>query len=120
SVENIKCILCDDESENIEHLFFNCSYSGQVWQNVLRWQAIQRQALGWHEEQRWAQEQYKGKMPEAEIFRISLTASVYYIWQERNQIIFQKVIRSCDVLVRTIIQEVHVRGGMKLKLSMKL
>jgi len=102
SVENTKCILCDDESENIEHLFFNCSYSRQVWQKVLRWQAIQRQASG-NEEQRWAQEHYKGKLLEAKIFCISLAASVYYIWQEKNQRIFQKVIRSCDVLVRTII-----------------
>ncbi|KAH0717117.1 hypothetical protein KY285_013148 [Solanum tuberosum] len=111
SVENTKCILCDVESENIEHLFFNCSYSGQVWQKVLRWQAIQRQASGWHEEQRPVQR-------EAEIFRISLAASVYYIWQERNQRTFQKIIRSCDVLVRKIIQEVHIRGGTKLKLQL--
>ncbi|KAK4716502.1 hypothetical protein R3W88_014840 [Solanum pinnatisectum] len=72
-------------------------------QKVLSWQAIQRQASGWHEEQRWAQDQYKGKMPEAKIFRLSLATSVYYIWQERNQRIFQKVIRSSDVLVRKII-----------------
>ncbi|KAG5585586.1 hypothetical protein H5410_046020, partial [Solanum commersonii] len=49
----------------------------------------------WNEEQIWAQDQYKGKLLEAEIFHITLAASVYYIWQERNQRIFQKNNRSC-------------------------
>ncbi|WMV11100.1 hypothetical protein MTR67_004485 [Solanum verrucosum] len=46
SVDSTKCILCDAGNENIEHLFFSCPYSGQVWQKVLRWQNIQKQASG--------------------------------------------------------------------------
>ncbi|KAK4706883.1 hypothetical protein R3W88_033600 [Solanum pinnatisectum] len=51
SVENSKCILCDDGHEDIDHLFFNCHYSSKVWQQILRWQNIQKQATGWTEEQ---------------------------------------------------------------------
>ncbi|KAH0703531.1 hypothetical protein KY285_017809 [Solanum tuberosum] len=120
SVEDNRCILCNDGNKDIEHLFFSCYYSGKIWQKVLRWQAIQKQTSGWNEEQRWAQDHYKGKLPEAEIFRLTLAANVYYIWQERNQRIFQKKNRSCDELVRRIIQEVHIKGGMKPKLNMKL
>lgn len=46
NVGNIMCVLCDDGIENIEHLFFSCPYSGQVWKKVLRWQTIQKQASG--------------------------------------------------------------------------
>ncbi|KAK4736875.1 hypothetical protein R3W88_000572 [Solanum pinnatisectum] len=84
SVDNTKCILCEDGNENIEHLFFSCPYSRQVWQKILQWQNIQKQASRWNEEQRWAHDHYKGNSPEAKIFRTTLAASVYNIWQERN------------------------------------
>lgn len=36
-VDNTKCVLCDDGNENIDHLFFNCPYSRQVCQKILKW-----------------------------------------------------------------------------------
>lgn len=84
SVDNISYDLCDYGNDNTEHLFFSCSYSTQVWQKILNWQAT-----GWAEEQSGINFT-AGKLPEAEESKIALPASVYYIWQERNHRILQK------------------------------
>jgi hypothetical protein len=32
-----KCILCNRENEDLEHVFFHCHVAKQVWQSILKW-----------------------------------------------------------------------------------
>lgn len=48
---------------------------------------------------------------------MALPASVYLIWQERNQRIFQKITRTPAMLAKQVVQEVHMRGRTKPRLS---
>ncbi|WMV37355.1 hypothetical protein MTR67_030740 [Solanum verrucosum] len=99
-VEDIQCVLCRNEDENHNHLFFRCLFSSQVWQKIPRWQNINRKAKGWEEETSWANTYCKGKQAKAEVYRITLAASVYLIWQERNQRIFQKTAKTPAMLAK--------------------
>ncbi|XP_049365284.1 uncharacterized protein LOC125830123 [Solanum verrucosum] len=81
-----------------------------VWQKILHWLNIQREARRWDEEVLWANTHCKEKQARAKVYRMAVAASVYVVWQERNQCIFKQIIRTPGMLVRKIVQEVHLRG----------
>lgn len=110
------CSLCELEEESHQHLFFKCTFSASIWQKLLLWQGINRQTQGWEAEISWAVTHAAGKQAQAEIYRLTLGATIYQIWMERNYRIFQKKKRSSKDVTRMIIQEVHCRGSMKPKL----
>lgn len=33
----IKCVFCFGEDENVNHLFFGCTFSSEVWIGIMRW-----------------------------------------------------------------------------------
>nr|GEW87267.1 hypothetical protein [Tanacetum cinerariifolium] len=99
---NFKCPLCNNYEDSHEHLFFNCSYSTKIWDWI----------------------KVKGKMENADktlyrvvdkiserpsnnhiwrvIQRLIVSASVYFIWQERNKRLFQNEKRTPDVLCKNV------------------
>ncbi|KAH0734263.1 hypothetical protein KY285_009970 [Solanum tuberosum] len=101
-VEDVHCVLCGTEDESHNRIFFRCLFSSQVWQKVLCWQSIHREARGWEEEITWVNAQCKGKHARAE---------------ERNQRIFQKITKTPAMLAKQVAQEVHMRGRTKPRLS---
>lgn len=62
----------------------------------------------------------RGKNASATIYRIALAATVYYIWQEKNMVVFQNKRRQADAIIRVIIQEIFVRGSMNKMLERRL
>ncbi|XP_019242144.1 PREDICTED: uncharacterized protein LOC109222223 [Nicotiana attenuata] len=104
------CSLCQREIETVQHLFFECELTATIWQQLLKWQGIQRTKLGWKEELAWIERRAKGRSGGAELCRMSLAAAVYHIWQERNNVIFQQKNRPTKAIIRSIIQEIHVKA----------
>ncbi|XP_009623361.1 uncharacterized protein [Nicotiana tomentosiformis] len=119
-VEDATCSLCNNEEETTDHLFFSCPYSSRVWIAMLRWQGIHRQAMTWTNEIEWAERYYKGRSTTAELYKLILADSLYYIWQERNGRIFKGEQRSEAVLSKVITQDVHGRGASKQRLQRRL
>lgn len=37
---NQECSLCSSELETTSHLFFQCPFSANIWNNILQWQGI--------------------------------------------------------------------------------
>ena len=64
----------------------------------------------------WPSTHYKGKTPDAEVYRMTKASVVYHIWQEQNARIFKQKQRSEDEIVKIIIQDIHHRGNMHNKL----
>nr|XP_016461061.1 PREDICTED: uncharacterized protein LOC107784443 [Nicotiana tabacum] len=106
------CSLCQRESETVQHLYFECEVTTTIWKQLLTWQGIQRTKLGWEEELAWMERRTKGRSGGAELCRMSLAVAIYHIWQERNNAIFQQKNRPANAIVRSIIQEIHVRATM--------
>ncbi|GFZ02541.1 hypothetical protein Acr_15g0011490 [Actinidia rufa] len=48
------CVLCHQDVESHEHLFFRCSFSGQILAKVLNRFQVIRSPIGWSEELEWA------------------------------------------------------------------
>jgi len=114
---NPVCPLCESENESISHLFFQCSVSASVWNKLLQWLGQRRQAKAWEEELTLAVNHHNGNSVATTIYRMALTGCIYYMWQERNQIVFQGKRRKISDLVKRIIQDVYFRGCLKVKLT---
>ncbi|XP_070040460.1 uncharacterized protein [Nicotiana tomentosiformis] len=80
-----ECPLCLTQNESINHIFFQCDMSIQVWCKLLQWQGINRAAMPWLEELKWAEDYARGRSATAEIYRMTLASGVYHLWIERNQ-----------------------------------
>ena len=82
-------VLCQQEAETKEHLFFECSFAVEIWKEMLRKCGLERESLGWEGELKWAAEKLKGKALISTLLRVGWNAFVYHIWRERNCRIFQ-------------------------------
>ena len=106
--EIMECILCKQCMDLHEHLFFQCNYSKVVWENI--------------EELLDKRFSYNWKTIIEEVFvlaanrsiwsilrRLVIGAVVYYVWQERNNRLYNKGERSTDSLVQSIIDIIKLR-----------
>ncbi|GAV83756.1 zf-RVT domain-containing protein, partial [Cephalotus follicularis] len=96
------CVFNCGDIESQDHLFFACSYTKQIWTQVLRKCNINRPILTWTEEIQWMAGQTKGNKPPQTIRKLAFGATVYHIWMERNRRIFKNRFLPVESIVHKI------------------
>ncbi|XP_056695668.1 uncharacterized protein [Spinacia oleracea] len=96
------CCLCSKEQEDIEHLFFSCSWSSELWTKVLSWIGCIKQSESWSSEIDFVTAHATGNLAKHQIYRMVLFTSVYFVWRERNQRHFQGVTGDLNQVFREI------------------
>lgn len=101
---DLACVFCNQAAENIDHLFFECSYTTYIW----KWCRIK---LGFPslntvyilEDLDLIGSKFKSKDKFRDLVRISFATCIWCIWKRRNERVFnnQKVDKSklCDAIV---------------------
>lgn len=89
-LQGCRCILCDSDEETIEHLFFTCPLSKQIWAEVSRRNGIREVSTSWDTNVHHVSTTWQGKSLVSYIRRLSFNIVVYSIWKERNNRIFQQ------------------------------
>lgn len=87
---DLLCPFCNQVTESLNHLFFQCCVSGAIWKKLLSWQGIHRNCLSRQEEITWAVKCCGVNSKGAAVYRIVLDADVYQLWIERNAVFFSK------------------------------
>lgn len=104
------CALCSAQNESIPHIFFNCTYSLEIWNSILKWLKYSHQVGSWEEEWLWVSETCKTHDLKAKALKLCFAEMVYHIWLERNaRIIHQSEMPAprilhkiqCHVLLRS-------------------
>lgn len=99
------CVLCNQGAEDHDHLFFQCSYTRGVWDDLQAKAGITWPSLSWTLCIQWATTNYHHKHnASCKVARIMLAATVYFIWQERNRRIFSNQFKSRPCIVQEIVQ----------------
>ncbi|KAI8560034.1 hypothetical protein RHMOL_Rhmol04G0223500 [Rhododendron molle] len=80
-----------------------------VWSRVLRKNNISRGPLSLHQELIWASAQRKGKSFCSTVYKLSLAATSYFLWGERNMRIFQNKSRDVVGLAAAILDAIRVK-----------
>lgn len=82
---NDTCVLCNGQAECRNHLFFECSFSADIWKKVLILCAVRRHPRYWQNELLWATHGLKGNSFGSTIKKMAWAATIYHIWCERNR-----------------------------------
>ncbi|KAL4291690.1 hypothetical protein GQ457_14G009900 [Hibiscus cannabinus] len=102
------CIFCAAE-ESRNHLFFECVFAREVWRGVLTMCLLNRDVLDWDAEIEWAIGFMKGNSLLTFILKLSLSASIYLIWEERNRRCFTGVAHTVEDILRLIREIVKIK-----------
>ncbi|XP_020245399.1 uncharacterized protein LOC109823532 [Asparagus officinalis] len=97
-----QCILCSAQQETSKHMFFECQFSAHIWNEIMEWSDYSWRSCNWDQIISWYSTNLKGKGYMKKIKRMTLSATVYWIWKERNLRIFQGRMHTSDQLVREI------------------
>ncbi|XP_021754908.1 uncharacterized protein LOC110720206 [Chenopodium quinoa] len=96
------CKLCGNVAESIDHLFFKCTFSAQIWGAVLQILHCQRNPGSFDSELLWATKCGKKGTPKHKLFLMFFAEIIYAIWIQRNEVVFNQYHRSADALMREI------------------
>ena len=91
-----RCSLCQNESEDMQHLFFLCTFSSEVWRKVKDMAAIRGQGIVLQGTIVEMLNKGNGNNINSVVRKLMLVACVYYIWMERNGRIFKDVRRNSN------------------------
>ncbi|KAJ6974535.1 hypothetical protein NC653_030590 [Populus alba x Populus x berolinensis] len=99
------CILCGNHVESHEHLFFECTFSGTVWRAINTKAKLQWPCIPWQQLLQWAAMNCQQKNNISNLIaRLLLSASVYILWNERNNRIFSNRYKTTQAIVEEIFQ----------------
>lgn len=81
---DISCVFCKEPLETIEHLFFECPYSKQIWESMAKGVLREKYTERWEEILRLIVSSNHNKL---QLFttRYMLQSAVHSIWCERNR-----------------------------------
>lgn len=98
-----KCFLCLKENESVQHLFFECEYSRQVWSKILSILHISKPVQNFDGEIEWLKKICRSSRVKSKVIQVAFTETVYSIWIQRNAFLFTGCCKSAEALVRDII-----------------
>ncbi|XP_071740729.1 uncharacterized protein [Rutidosis leptorrhynchoides] len=105
-LDSLRCPVCDEETETVEHILPKCSYVSDLWDRVFRWWQMRPM------NQVCLDQRFKGFKPTAttnafsKIWQAIEWTCGYVIWQNRNRVVFQKKKES----VPMALNEVQIRS----------
>ncbi|XP_059638949.1 uncharacterized protein LOC132281241 [Cornus florida] len=81
------CSLCLAAAESHQHLFFKCRFASEIWMFFQHLCGIYVRDFNLYDITNWSASMWKDgtKAPEAYVYKLCLTTSVYFIWSERNR-----------------------------------
>ncbi|KAJ6749233.1 hypothetical protein OIU79_030179 [Salix purpurea] len=105
---NGTCSLCNSQIETHDHLFFDCTYSRLVWEQVNRLTDLTWPNLPWQDLLTWASQKWTSKFQFSHLLaKLALSTTCYFLWQERNKRFFQQAHRPHNATATDIIQQIR-------------
>uniref|UniRef100_A0A0V0GT58 Putative ovule protein n=1 Tax=Solanum chacoense TaxID=4108 RepID=A0A0V0GT58_SOLCH len=75
----LTCPMCQLEDEDIDHMFFGCSFNVGIWNRLLAWQGIHITGLDWQGEIQWAIKHMTSKNSTAQVYKMTLAGMIYHL-----------------------------------------
>ncbi|XP_022003104.1 uncharacterized protein LOC110900524 [Helianthus annuus] len=103
------CLLCFENNDSHEHLFFECKFSAQIWCSVRDKVNMGTVDPKWADVTNWLLARGASKSVFNYSSRLIVAASAYFIWQERNARLFKNQTRPPDIIISLILQTVRYK-----------
>lgn len=92
------CCFCSREEETMDHLFFGCEFSRDVWRKVAVMGGVYSDAAQWHEGRRLLEAHCTNSNGKQRVYRSMVCVLIYHIWKERNGRRMKGSVNSADVI----------------------
>lgn len=102
--------FCRSCIEGSNHLFFYCSFCRRVWFGNLRRCLIVDLPYKWEDIVERGVKEWKGIGLKADLIKLVLSASVYNLWRERNNIRHGNPLQTEEKIIQRISWEVEVES----------
>nr|KYP66064.1 Putative ribonuclease H protein At1g65750 family [Cajanus cajan] len=101
-VSNVFCALCNNEAENVCHLFLHCRISCKIWYLVLRWLGISACLPNALDELLLSMDGFACVKKQGRIFTTIWISVIWSLWLLRNRIIFNDGVLDIMEIVEAI------------------
>ncbi|GKD79631.1 reverse transcriptase zinc-binding domain-containing protein [Tanacetum coccineum] len=98
----LACPLCINDIDSHNNLFFSCDYADRFWHLVKRQIDVKSNGSNWEAIVNEFATMKNGNTIRSVKRRRCLAASIYLLWQERNNILFKDVKRRVDELFKRV------------------
>ncbi|GJW83345.1 putative reverse transcriptase domain-containing protein [Tanacetum coccineum] len=105
----LRCPLCDTQRDSHEHLFFECAYSTKVWDYVQVLVDLDNVPPTLMDIVATLQAMGKARTARSIFGRLILAATTYFIWNERNNRMFNKINRKPEDIRDMIMVTVRLK-----------
>ncbi|XP_022040716.1 uncharacterized protein LOC110943275 [Helianthus annuus] len=110
------CLLCYEDVDSHEHLFFECKCATQVWEAVRSKAGMESLEPKWCDILDWLGSHSRSKSAKNLVCRLLVAALAYTIWQERNNRLFRNHARPPDTLCKVVLESVRYKlMGLRFK-----
>ncbi|XP_039060369.1 uncharacterized protein LOC120204345 [Hibiscus syriacus] len=103
------CINYNLFQESRDHIFFHCPLAAELWSSILQLTGMNSSFMSWDDFIVSACSTWKGKSLITVLLKLAWSAFIYFLWQERNNIIFLGHRRSVEALLEEIKNVVGIR-----------
>ncbi|GJX71997.1 RNA-directed DNA polymerase, eukaryota, reverse transcriptase zinc-binding domain protein [Tanacetum coccineum] len=107
--KHVSCPLCDERLDSHEHLFFECSYSMEIWNTLKKKVSMEDVNNEWNYILQRVTEMACNNSIKSILRRIVLAACVYYIWDEKNKRLFGNQKRDYKTLIMMIVDNIRLK-----------
>ncbi|XP_060194999.1 uncharacterized protein LOC132624199 [Lycium barbarum] len=106
---NKDCVLCGSRKlETMEHLWFECSYAKHMWSVLLNWLEAAHPIKAWDTKVQWLEKQVNHNRAIADILKFLFSATVYHVWNERNNRRFKVFNKESTRRLKEISIQLHI------------
>ncbi|GJR61917.1 RNA-directed DNA polymerase, eukaryota, reverse transcriptase zinc-binding domain protein [Tanacetum coccineum] len=103
------CPLCELVLDSHEHLFFECSFSQQIWNHMKSYAGLSSSTPILSHIMAIITPIANRKSSRSIIAKLVMAASAYFIWQERNARLFKNSKRSVNQVIEVIFSSVRLK-----------
>ncbi|GAB2288182.1 hypothetical protein Dimus_037981 [Dionaea muscipula] len=90
-LDNRLCLFCGTEEETTKHLFFKCRCLLGAWNQICCWCDIPPSLTSLKALVNWIKARSRSSGSRGTALKITLAASVYFLWKARNDILWKNV-----------------------------
>jgi hypothetical protein len=95
------CVLCNNQDESRDHLFFQCRYSSEIWGFFTAASGLSSPPTPFMHCLLWLMSASQDRNVSL-IIKLLFQASVYFIWRERNLRVHSNNIRPAHLIIKEI------------------
>ena len=108
-VTNALCPFCHQCDESHHYLFFDCTFSKELWLRIMAFCDLKNAPSDWPSVLAWSSHHFKGKSLISLICRLSFNADICHLWCERNRRIFARQNLPLPQILMKVVRDIQQR-----------